>query len=136
MSEGEIATLRREIRDLSEKSDRQHMENRQSQAADRETFRLAIQTQQQTFAKAMDEQRNAFQEALNRQFLIHTDLDKRVERHTLQIENCIGDGKPGDGRVGALENAMETMKKFRWQAIAAMSVTMWLIEVWRRNSGH
>lgn len=133
MSEGEIAILRREIRDLSDKSDRQHAENRASQAQDRETFQKAIMTQQQTFATAMNEQRNAFQEALNRQFLSQIDLDKKVDRQAALIENCMGDGQPGEGRLGALETAMEVMKKFRWQALTIVAFMMWAIEVWRHG---
>lgn len=135
MSEGEVATLRREIKALSEKSDRQHAENRASQEADRETFRQSIHMQQQTFAAAMSEQRNVFQEAINKQFLEHVQLDKKVDRATTMLESCVGDGQPGSGRVGALETGMEVMKKFRWQALTVIAAVMWAIEVWRHGHG-
>lgn len=135
MSESEIAILRGEIRNLSEKSDKQHAANITSQAQDRETFRAAMQTQQQTFAAAMSQQRDAFQDALNKQFLMHVALDKVVDKHTTLIENCIGDGKPGEGRVGVLEIGMEIMKKFRWQALSVISLLMWAVETWAHH-GH
>lgn len=133
MSEGEVATLRREIKELSEKSDRQHAENRTSQERDRETFRRAIDTQQQTFAAAMSEQRNVFQESINKQFLEHFALDKKVDRAMTMLEGCVGDGQPGSGRVGALEAGMEVMKKFRWQALTVIMAAMWAVEVWRHG---
>lgn len=130
MSEGEIAILRRMILDLSEKSDRQHAQNQTSQQQDRETFRQALTTQQLSFASAMSEQRNLFQEALQKQFLEHFALDKKVDHATIMLEGCIGDGQPGKGRLGVLEEAMETMKKFRWQALTVVAFVMWAAEVW------
>jgi hypothetical protein len=133
MSEGEVATLRREIRELSEKSDRQHADNQKSQERDRETFRTALQTQQQTFQATMDSQRNAFQEALNKQFMMHNALDKTVERHELLIGSALGEGNPGEGRIGILELSMETMKKFRWQALTIVALIMWVAEMLRHG---
>lgn len=133
MSEGEIAILHRAIRDLSEKTDRQHAANQASQAQDRDTFRNTIQTQQQTFAAAMNSQREAFQEALNKQFLEHTALDRTVYHHSTMIENIVGDGQPGRGRLGVLETGMELMKKFRWQALAVIALMMWAVETWTHH---
>jgi hypothetical protein len=125
----EIASLRNEIHNLSAKTDRQHEANQRSQAADRDTFRQAIESQQRTFVAAMDAQRTAFQDALNRQFISHTELDKTVDRHKILIGNIIGEGQPGEGRLGLLEVGMEVMKKFRWQALAVISLLMWVSEV-------
>ncbi len=133
MSEGEVVTLRREIRDLSDKSDRQHAENRASQAQDRETFRQAVLLQQQTFAAAMNEQREAFQHSINKQFMYHIELEKKVERQNSLLENIAGDGQPGAGRLGALETSMEIMKKFRWQALTVVAFMMWAVETWRHG---
>ncbi len=135
MSDSEIAILRNEIKSLSEKTDRQHAENQRNQQRDRDTFRDALAAQQKTFADAMDAQREAFQDALNRQFLSHITLDKTVDRHGTLIENIIGDGQPGEGRVGVLEEAMDTMKKFRWQVAAILAVVTMLVELWR-SGGH
>lgn len=133
MSEGEVAALRREISELSKKSDRQHAENRTSQSQDRETFRVTLQTQQTTFVAAMSAQRDAFQEALNKQFLSHIELDKKVERQAALLKNVAGDGEPGEGRLGVLEAGMETLKKFRWQALTVVALMMWGVEVWRHG---
>ncbi len=133
MSEGEVAILRREIKELSDKTDKQHRDNQRSQYADREAFRATIQAQQTTFQTAMEAQRNAFQDAVNKQFLLHTDLDKLVTKHELLIENALGDGQPGEGRIGVLEAGMETMKKFRWQALAIIALIMWLAETLRHG---
>lgn len=135
MSEGEVAILRREINELSKKSDQQHAENRASQEKDRETFRTAIFTQQQTFATAMSEQRDAFQAALSQQLMAHTALDKVVLQHAMLLESAVGDGKPGEGRIGVLEAGMEVMKKFRWQALSVVSLMMWAVETWSHH-GH
>jgi hypothetical protein len=133
MSDGEVAILRREIKDLSDKSDRQHAANQKSQQEDRDAFRNALLAQQQTFAAAMNEQRNIFQESINKQFLAHVDLDKKVDRHNTLLESIVGDGQPGEGRLGVLESGMDIMKKFRWQALAVVSLMMWAIEVWRHG---
>lgn len=135
MSEGEVAVLRREIKDLSDKADRQHRDNQRSQEADRETFRATMAKQQETFALAMTEQRNAFQEAINKQFLEHVALDKKVERTTLMLEGCMGDGQPGEGRLGRVEEGLELMKKFRWQALSVVSLLMWVSEMWIHSHG-
>jgi len=133
MSDDEVSSLRREIRALSDKSDNQHAANQASQERDRTAFQQAIITQQQTFAAAMNAQRDVFQEALNKQFTLHVDLDKKVDRHTMLLENTVGSGQPGEGRLGVVEAGMETMKKFRWQALAVVSLMMWAIEVWRHG---
>lgn len=133
MSEGELITLRRDLRGLSEKADRQHEANQDSARQDREAFRLAIQTQQQVFSDAMNTQRNAFQEALARQFAAHSELDKTVDRHNTFIANIIGSGGPNEGRLGVLEASMETMKKFRWQALAILGLLMSVLEALRHG---
>lgn len=135
MSEGEVSILLRQIEALSIKSDRQHEANQRSQVQDRETFRAAITSQQQTFAAAMDFQRTAFQDALNKQFLLHTELDKIVARHDNLLDNLVGDGRPEEGRIGMLEKGMETMKKFRWQALSVVSLVLWAAEVWLHGHG-
>lgn len=137
MSESEVALLRREIRALSDKADRQHADNQRAQQAERDAFRTAIQTQQTTFQAAMETLRNNAQEALNKQFALHNELDKTVERHALLLVGIIGEnGAPGEGRVGILENGMETMKKFRWQALSIVSIIMWVAEVYLHGHGH
>jgi hypothetical protein len=135
MSESEIATLRAEIRNLAEKSDRQHSDNQKSQQEDREAFRTALQLQQDTFARALEAQRNTFQDAINKQFQLHTDLNILVTRHALLIENVIGDGQPEKGRLGVVEKGLETMKKFRWQALSVISLVMWVTEMWIHGHG-
>lgn len=109
---------------------RLHTENKESQEADREAFRQAMVTQQQTFMNAMQEQRNLFQDAINKQFVMHVDLEKQVAKSANLLEGVIGNGQPGSGRIGVLEESMEIMKKFRWQALTAMAFSMWLAELW------
>jgi hypothetical protein len=110
MSEDEVVVLRRDVKTLSDKTDRQHQENQKSQAEDRATF-----------TEAMNKQRNDFQQALN--------LDT-IERYRLEslIVNCVGDGQPGKGRLGQVEEAIETLKKFRWQALAAIFALLYVLE--------
>lgn len=124
-----ISVLRRELRDLSQKSDRQHAENRESQDKDREAFRNALQTQQNTFSDSMTKQRELFQNALNSQLEQHRQLERTVDQTMSLMKGCVGDGQPGSGRVGALEDSMEIMKKFRWQALAVIMTAMWVLEV-------
>lgn len=133
MSDDEVSILRREIKELSDKVDRQYAASQRSQQEDRDAFSEAIHTQQQTFADAMDKQRDAFQTALNKQFMANVSLDKKVDRHNLLLENIIGDGQPGQGRLGVLEAGMDIMKKFRWQALTVISLMMWGLEVWQHG---
>ena len=135
MSDSEIAILRQDLRQLSEKQDRQHQENRQDQERDREAFRQTLYAQQQTFAAAMSEQRQAFQDSINKQFIEHTKLESTVDHFTTMLEGCIGDGQPGSGRLGVVEETVEVLKKFRWQALTIVAVVMWLAELWRGHHG-
>jgi hypothetical protein len=121
MSEGEVIALRNDIRNLSDRfddrleemvkrRDQQHADNKREHDRDRVVF-----------SEAMALQRDQFQEALNKQFLEHVALDKKVDRSYTLLEMAIGDGSPGKGRVGALEVCVETLKQFRWQALAIIA---------------
>jgi hypothetical protein len=133
MSDAEVSILRREIKELSDKADKQYTASQRSQQEDRDTFREAIHAQQQTFSDAMDKQRDAFQSALNKQFMANVALDKKVDKHNMLLENIVGDGQPGQGRLGVLEAGMDIMKKFRWQALTVISLMMWGLEVWQHG---
>lgn len=117
MSESEVEGLRRAIDALSKKTDRQHEENQRSQERERAAF-----------SAAMNEQRQLFQEALNKQFLEHVQLDRKVERSLVMLESCIGDGQPGHGRLGQVEKVVEDLKKFRWQAMAIIATLLLLAD--------
>jgi hypothetical protein len=134
MSDDEVSSLRREIKALSDKTDRQHSENRGNQERDREAFRQALATQQATFAASMAAQRDLFQDAISKQFMLHVELEKKVDKHNMLLEATVGSGQPGEGRLGVLESGMETMKKFRWQALTIVALMMWAIEVWRHGA--
>ena len=117
MSEGEVAQLRRDIAALSTKADQQHAANQVDRQADREIFQ-----------KAMEQQRNDFQAAINKQFLEHIDLEKKMESGNTLLRLAVGSGQAGEGRVGELEKAVETLKKFRWQALAIISLLLLFAE--------
>lgn len=117
MSEGEVSRLSKAIEELSKKTDRQHEDNQKQAARDRETF-----------ADAMNKQRELFQEALNKQFLEAVALDRKVERSHVLLEQCVGNGHPGEGRLGIAENTIEMLLKFRWQATAVISTVLLLAD--------
>jgi len=117
MSEGEVQRLSEAIKALSEKTDRQHKDNQDRASKDRETF-----------AHAMNKQRELFQEALNKQFLEHVELARSVSEGNALLKVCVGTGQPGEGRVGALEGTVETLKKFRWQSLAAIMTFLYLLD--------
>lgn len=117
MSESEIAQLRAMIQGLSEKADRQHAENLLQMAQEREAF-----------TRAINEQRNAFQNALNTQHLEHTELVGKVNQLSDHLRVCIGEGQPGQGRLGAAELAIEKLKKFMWQATAVIAMLLLLAQ--------
>lgn len=110
MLDGEVLALCKDVKVLSDKADRQHMENQKMHAADREAFREAV-----------NNQRDDFQKALNTQYLESRDMQGLVR-------SCLGDGQPGQGRLGRLEEVVETLKKFRWQALAAIFALLYALE--------
>lgn len=124
MSEGEVTQLRRDIAALSAKADKQyeasqkqHEANQQDREVDRRVFQQAIELQ-----------KNAMQEAINKQFLEYVALDKKVESGNILLKLAVGTGQAGEGRVGALEKAVETLQKFRWQTLAIIALLLLLAE--------
>jgi hypothetical protein len=129
------STLHSQLNALSEKVDRMHKENRDRQEMDRDTFRDALATQQTTFTAAMNAQREAFSAALAHQYSEHVAIVTQVNKMTEAVKMVLGNGQPGEGRLGALETAVETLKKFRWQALAVIGVLMWATEFVARMYG-
>jgi hypothetical protein len=125
MGEGEVESVRRAIEDLSRKTEAQHQDNQRTSRKDREAF-LA----------AMTQQRDLFQEALNKQFLEHMELVRSVDKGFILVELCVGTGKPGEGRLGQVEETVEMLKKFRWQALALLAAVLWLADKIRPAIGH
>jgi hypothetical protein len=117
MSEGEVAQLRRDIAALSAKSDTQHDANQRDREADRKIFQAAMQ-----------QQRDDFQKAINAQFLEHVALETKVEVGNTLLRLAVGSGQAGEGRVGVLEKTVETLKQFRWQTLAIISLLLLMAE--------
>jgi hypothetical protein len=117
MSEGEVTQLRKDIAALSAKTDTQHKDNQKDREADREIFQ-----------KALQQQREDFQKAVNKQFLEHLALAKKVEAGNTLLRLAVGSGQAGEGRVGALEKTVETLKQFRWQTLAIIAFLLLLAE--------
>lgn len=117
MSEGEVQRLSAAIAALSAKTDLQHADNQKQASKDRETF-----------AEAMSKQRELFQQALNEQFLEHVTLAGKVESSHQLLKQCVGDGQPGEGKIGVIERNVELLMKFRWQATALITTALLIVD--------
>lgn len=117
----EMDSLRGDLR-------RYHEDNQRDRARDRETFSKAMEEQREIFRESLDKQADAFQAAIDKLFLEIREMDKKVLQGELQLKFVMGDGSPGQGRLGKLEDMVETIKKFRWQVIAVVSFVLLLAD--------
>ena len=55
-------------------------------------------------------------------------LKAKVDESAFLLRMAVGSGQPGEGRLGQLEQTVETLKKFRWQALAIISLILLAVE--------
>jgi hypothetical protein len=57
-------------------------------------------------------------------------INEKTGKSLLLLTQAVDkDGEPGQGRLGAAEQAIEVLKKFRWQLIAGLSVVVTLLKI-------
>ena len=55
-------------------------------------------------------------------------LKAKVDESAFLLRMAVGSGQPGEGRLGQLEQTVETLKKFRWQALAIIALILLAVE--------
>jgi len=72
--------------------------------------------------------RDSIQNIVNANFLSQQELARKVDRNDAKIDTIIGIEGDDGGRLGKVEKSVETLKQFRWQALAGLATLAWLFD--------
>ncbi len=110
MSDTEVDGLRRDMKEM-------HKQNQNDRKEDRTALTDAMREQGDRFERGLESLR---------QDLIP--IRDQGMKNGFTVEQLVGDGSEGAGRIGRIEIVMEKLKQFRWQALGIIGFVGYLVD--------